>query len=197
MKHLSEGEPQQILNALKRALNARTGWDQPPEWGNIYRTDNGRMRCTPLPVPEFMWTQGNGDPKNLLAGFRDIISAPRGANQRNTAATIRASIPDALTGLYIVTEAWAPPPMQQHAILKARERGEPTPRFKDMEGRVETRQACAVDLDMRLYMATQPRSTMVLDGLIDDLTADVRVEGAIPELLFGMLTAIASERISR
>jgi len=197
VKVLNGDEPTQVLNAIKRALNGRVGWDLPPEWGHIYRAENGRFRCRPIPVPDSMWNAGNGDPKNVLASYREFLTAPRGPHQRAAADAIRAHIPDSLVGMYMVTEGWAPPAHKVRAMYEASERGERTPAYKDLPDRVEIRAGGAVDLDGRMYHASQPRPTMVLDGFVDDLTPGKMVGGQIPELLLGILFSIAKDRTAR
>lgn len=182
MTHLTPDDRTQVLNALKRNLNGRPGWDLPPEWGAVHRGANGRMRCHPFPIPASHWNRA-GHPNNVLAAYRDFLAHPRGANQRALAAQIRDSVPPTMVALYLSHEGWAPPAHRVQAIYAMDKR----PAFKDLPDRVEVRVAGAVDLDSSLYMATQPRPTMALDGTVDDMTTGSEVSGEQPELLLALL----------
>lgn len=184
---LDDADRNQVINALKRQVNAREGWDVDPEWGHIYRTESGRMRCRAMPVPSGVWRR-YGHPANLLGAYRELLASPRGAGQRQAADAVRNNISPAMVGMYLVTEGWAPPAHKAQALYEAELRGERKARYKDMPDRVEVRQAAAVDWDSSMYMVTQPRPTMVLDGAVDVLTDDgVELAGRMPELLYGIL----------
>lgn len=182
MSRLSADDRQQILNALKRNVNGRQGWDLPPEWGAVYRADNGRMRCRAFPVPPAIWDRA-GHPNNLLEMYRALLANPKNAQQRAQAATIRAQVPDSMAAMYLTCEGWAPPAHRARHLWEADKR----PAFKDLPDRVELRTSGAVDLDSSVYMVVQPRNTMVLDGVVDDLTPGREVTGDQPELLYALL----------
>lgn len=185
MTHLTDADRTQITNALKRAVNGREGWDLPPELGHIYRLPNGRMSTRTMAIPPAMWDR-YGHPANLLGSYRSLLASPRGANQRNAAAAIRAAAPDTLMGMFVLVEGWAPPKLKARAMHEASQRGEPQPRFKDMPDRIEVRTATAVDRDGTIYMITQHRPDMFLEDLVDSLDNPHGVSGRMPELLFGL-----------
>lgn len=193
MSHLDDADRTQVLNALKRAVNGREGWDQPSELGHIYRADNGRMRTRAFPVPKATWDR-YGHPARLLDSYRSLLASPRNANQRNAGAAMRAAVFDSLMGMYLVTEGWSPPPHKVRALYEAEQRGESTPRFKDMPDRVEVRIGTAVDRDGALYSVSQYRPDMVLHGGVDTLSGTNEVSGRIPELLFGLTTLLLPQR---
>lgn len=184
---LTDADRTQVVNALKRGLNARPGWDLDPEWGHIYRTDTGRMRLQPIPVPGDMWAR-YGHPKNLLGAYRQLLAGPSNPEQRGAAAGIRSRVPENMVGMYLLHEGWAPPAHKVQALLQAERRGARTQRYKDMPDRVEVRQAGAVDLDSSMYVASQPRPTMVLHGIVDTVgDSNTEVAGRLPELLYSIM----------
>jgi hypothetical protein len=188
---LTDAERTQVLNALKRNLNGREGWDQPNEWGAVYRAANGRMRCHQFPVPLSFW-RAYGHPANLLEAFRSLLVSPGNAAEREAVAGVRANIPTSMAAMYLTTEGFSPPAHKLRAALEPS--GGRRQRFEDMPDRVEMRQAVACDVDCSLYMVTQPRTTMVLDGVVDaDTGRGVEVEGRLPEALFALLNLFLQE----
>lgn len=190
MRHLDDATHTQVLNALKRAVNAREGWDLEPELGHLYLDEGGRVRCRNLKVPSGMWQQ-YGHPAHLLNAYRRLLSNPATPQERAAVDRLRAAIYPALLGMYLITEAWQPPAHLVRAMQARQERGEKMPAYKDMAGRVEVRSSVAIDWDSTLYTVSQPRPTMVLEGGVDTLSGDgIEITGRIPSLLLAVMHAL-------
>lgn len=191
-----KANPDKVINALKRELNSRVHWDEEPELGFIYAEGENRIRTSTLSIPDSMWQQAN-DPKNLLRGFIELITEPPNELAALTVKNMLDLIPPEFVGIFLRVEGWGPPPEAAEEIRRRKLAGGSIGRFAQMEGRQEFRTAMAVDTENMVYLAEQPRDTMVLEGFYasggpsDSLTEGKdTLGGAIPELLSELLSLL-------
>lgn len=181
--------PEAVKIALRSMLEFRHRWDQPPELGTIYSTDDGTVTTRDIPIPERLWEQ-SGHPKNLLRGLARALHQRGTSNSAQSVADLPAMVPDNLCGLYLVVEGWTLPQAElQEAHRRTRETGAPMPRFEENPRRVETRMVNAVDSAGWKYFAQNVRGQREIMLMNEsEINREQVISGAIPALLWDLVT---------
>lgn len=189
--------PDKVSYALERMLKTCRKWDDHAELGMLHMAPSGGVRCLPMPIPAAMWNAAR-DPKNLLRDMVDLLTEEHeeGSPEHTAVSDLRKGVPPGFIGMYLRVEGWRPPAGTEWEIQRRREAGGSVPRFKDMEGRGEAREALAVDRHGRLYMTSQHRE----DGIVRPCNWEkmpgekdpekVRVTGTVPDLLVQLVMAL-------
>jgi hypothetical protein len=184
--------PEAIQEALRDMLASRTAWDEPPQFGLIYRTPDGQVELKQVLVPDAAWRVQRAP--DVLEFIGRSLHNPTTGQQRALVREVRAVAArhENLCGAYLRTEGWAPPPEMAEEIFRRDAAGGSYPSFSTLPGRVEVRMASAVDSAGRGFLAMQERgSDQVLstfDGEGGQLSQ--KATGNVPKALRTIVTAL-------
>jgi hypothetical protein len=180
-----------IMNGMRRIVHERTAWDEPPGLGFLHSSDPQQVEFMEMPVPEAVWNQFH-HPYHLLTRFAQILARPRGLAEQKASDGLRGSTPAEMCGIFLRSEAWAPPPhmMEEIGRRKQANGGASHLDYSKLPGRVELRQVAAVDATGRYYMASQRRGDPHITAAVQGRDAELsgRLYDALESLLRALLT---------
>lgn len=169
-------------------LATRRGWDRPPALGLVYELADGKLHPVAIPIGGDVWSNAHVTEVVQVIGHALVIDT-EGADLRMPHLHMVAPLDlGRFAGCWLVVETWQAPPAHADEIRRRADAGGSIPRFADLPGAIEAKQALVTDPGGGIVVAHHERG-----GDVDTAT---EATGPVPDVLREM-TARLAEQIAR
>lgn len=143
-----------VLAYMRLHLAQRTEWDEAPELGVFRAEFDEHVTGYAFPYPESLWNVW--DHPGRLINRLSVLTWEQGRTEHALLRPIDRSMLGDMTGVYLRTEAWAPPKGAERTALTLHTQGHGY-RFSEVQGRREVRSVEYVQGDGTVFSVSQYR----------------------------------------